>query len=231
METVPGYVSAVFIVTTFAAIAFLLQAAKAAGLQTLPSKILLFILPLWIVFQSVLAFGGFYQITDPPRLPLFGVAPAVVLIAIYFLAFRESFIDRMPVKLLTLLHTVRIPVEITLYWLFGAGLIPKVMTFEGWNYDIVSGILAVGVYIAVRIGSKYDRSILIAFNIIGLLLLINIVTIAVLSLPTAMQRLAFDQPNRAVLYFPYIFLPTIVVPIVLFSHLAGLYKSLRGKLN
>jgi hypothetical protein len=46
-----------------------------------------------------------------------------------------------------------------------------------------------------------------------------------------MQQMSFDQPNRAVLFFPYVFLPTIIVPIVLASHLFALYKSLRGKLN
>lgn len=35
MGYVPGYVSIVFILTTFAAVAFLLQAAKRIGLQTL----------------------------------------------------------------------------------------------------------------------------------------------------------------------------------------------------
>jgi hypothetical protein len=38
------------------------------------------------------------------------------------------------------------------------------------------------------------------------------------------QQLNFDQPNRAVLYFPYVWLPAIVVPIVLFSHLAALWQ-------
>jgi len=36
--------------------------------------------------------------------------------------------------------------------------------------------------------------------------------------------LAFDQPNIAVLYFPFSWLPTYVVPVVLFCHLAALRK-------
>jgi hypothetical protein len=140
-------------------------------------------------------------------------------------------VAKLPIKLLTLLHTIRIPVELVLFWLFGAALVPGIMTFEGWNFDIASGILAVIVYIALVIGTKHDRNLLIAFNLIGLLLLVNIVTIAVLSLQSPMQKLAFEQPNRAVLFFPYVYLPTIVVPIVLFSHIAGLYKSLRGNIQ
>lgn len=230
MENVPAYVSAVFILTTFAALAILLQAAKAADLQTRAGRLLIFVLPLWIALQTVLGVGGFYQRTDsfPPRIFLYGVLPPVILSLVYLVFFRPSFIDRLPLRLLTLVHVVRIPVEIVLYWLAAAGAVPTIMTFAGWNFDIASGILAAVVFVvAFRKGSA-DKRLLIAFNVIGLLLLINIVTIAVLSLPTPVQQLAFDQPNRAVLAFPYNFLPSIVVPIVLFAHLAALYKSLRA---
>jgi hypothetical protein len=36
------------------------------------------------------------------------------------------------------------------------------------------------------------------------------------------QQFAFDQPNIAVLYFPFIWLPSCVVPLVLLSHLAAI---------
>jgi hypothetical protein len=232
MENVPAYVSIIFIVTTFATIAILLQAIKSIGLDKLPSKILLFVLPLWIVFQTILSIGGFYQETSstPPRIVLFGVLPAVLLIIAYLAFFRE-FVDRLPLKLLTAIHIVRIPVELTLFWLFGAGMVPQIMTFEGANFDIASGILAIIVlFIAFR-GEKVSRPVIIAFNIIGLILLSVIVTVAALSVQSPMQQMSFDLPNRAVLFFPYVFLPTIIVPIVLASHLFALYKSLRGKLN
>ncbi|MEQ1605575.1 MAG: hypothetical protein ABL999_11975 [Pyrinomonadaceae bacterium] len=233
MDAVPGYVSVVFLVTTFAAVWFLLQAAKAVGLQTFPSKILLFLLPLWIIFQCVLSIGGFYQKTDslPPRLFLFGVLPSLVLIISFFLFFRASFIERLPLKLITLLHVVRIPVEMVLYWLFIGSQVPRAMTFAGWNYDIASGILALLVYEIAFRGNAVNKSVLVGFNLLGLLLLVNIVSIAVLSLPSPIQQLAFDQPNRAVLTFPYALLPTIVVPIVLFAHLAALWKLSRDMRN
>lgn len=233
MDEIPGYVSIVFILTTFTAVAFLLQSVKAAGLQTVPAKLLLFFMPLWIIFQTILSIGGFYQHTEafPPRMMVFGVLPAVVLIAVYFIFFRSNFIDRLPLKLLTLLHVVRVPVELVLYWLFIGKLVPRMMTFAGWNYDIISGILAIIVYAVAFRGSAINKTVLIVFNLVGLVLLANIVTIAILSIPSPMQRFAFDQPNQGVLLFPYVFLPTLVVPIVLFCHLAALYKTLRGKTN
>ena len=231
METVPAYVWIVFILTTFVTVAFLIQAIKAVGIRSLPSQILVFLLPLWILFQAMISIGGFYQneTTIPPRLFLFGVFPALLTIIAYFIFFRSSFIERMPLRLLTLVHIVRIPVELVLLWLAFSEQVPQLMTFEGRNFDIVSGILAPIIYLVAFRGGSTNKWLLIAFNIVGLVLLANIVSLAILSLPSPIQQVAFDQPNRAVLFFPYIWLPTVIVPIVLFSHLASLWKLSRRK--
>ncbi|HUQ96495.1 MAG TPA: hypothetical protein VM010_02440, partial [Chitinophagaceae bacterium] len=39
-------------------------------------------------------------------------------------------------------------------------------------------------------------------------------------------QLAFDQPDIAVLYFPFVLLPGVVVPVVLLSHLAAIRQLL-----
>lgn len=229
MEQLPPYVSIVFILTTFASVGFLLQAVRSSRLDSLPGKIILFLLPLWIIFQAVVSIGGFYQYTDslPPRIAVFGVLPAVGLILTYLIFFWNRFIDRMSLSLLTLLHIVRIPVELVLYWLFLGGQVPKIMTFAGANFDILSGFLAPIIYIVAFRANKMRRGILIAYNFLGLALLINIVSIAIMSLPSPFQQIAFEQPNRAVLYFPYSWLPSLIVPIVLFAHLASLLKLFK----
>jgi len=229
-DQVPWYVSAVFILTTFAALGFLVQGIKAVGVDRLSSRLLAFLLPLWLFFQAALALGGLYQDTGtvPPRLILFGILPALTLIFLFFLFFRKAFVERFPLRILTTLHVVRIPVELVLYWLLAAGLVPQMMTFEGRNFDILSGILAPVVYfLAFRRGKVTSRWLLIGFNLLGLLLLANVVSIAALSLPSPVQQLNLDQPSRGVLLFPYIWLPTIIVPIVLFSHLAALWQLVR----
>ena len=228
MDSLPVYIPIVFVLTTCAAFGFFVWAIDGVGFKRLDAITPLFIIPLWGTLTAILAVKGFYQDTAsvPPRLFLFGVLPALLLIVVYFIFFRESFIERLSLRTLTLLHVVRIPVEIVLLWLSFGGQVPQVMTFEGRNFDILSGILAPIVYLVAFRGGTVNRPVLIAYNILGLLLLANIVVIAILSLPSPMQQMAFDQPNRAVLFFPYIWLPTIIVPIVLFSHLASLWKLL-----
>src|SRR6185503_18973565 len=165
----------------------------------------------------------------PPRVIAFAVLPAVVLIATYFLLWRNNFIDRVSLQTLTWLHVVRIPVELVLLWLFQAGLVPQEMTFEGRNFDILSGLTAPVVALIAFRGGRANRPLLVVWNLFALGLLFNIVAVAILSFPSPFQRFGFEQPNVGVAYFPFIWLPAIIVPAVLFAHLAALWQLARGR--
>ncbi len=139
--------------------------------------------------------------------------------------------DNLDLKWLTLLHCIRVPVELVLYFVFLKGLVPDLMTFEGYNFDILSGLSAPILYNLVFVNKKVGLNGLLLWNIVCLGLLLNILTIAVLSAQTPFQKMAFDQPNIGVTYFPLVWLPTVIVPIVFLSHLAsiGQILSLRKK--
>ena len=53
-------------------------------------------------------------------------------------------------------------------------------------------------------------------------LLLFIVFNGLLSAPTTLQQFAFDQPNIALAYFPYVLLPALIVPLVLFGHFVSI---------
>ncbi|HEX2639694.1 MAG TPA: hypothetical protein VHL50_03935 [Pyrinomonadaceae bacterium] len=226
MEGLPAYVSPFFIATTFLTVGFLFYAVKQAGTDSLPAKLLLFLIAFWLVFQASLALGGFFQVTSatPPRIFAFAAFPALLTAILFVVFFPRTLIDRLPLRTLTLLHVIRVPVEITLLWLFQSGQIPQAMTFEGRNLDILSGLSAPLIYFLAFRKRSPNRPLLIAWNIVALLLLANIVMIAVLTFPSPLQAMALDQPNRAVMYFPFNWLPAVVVPIVFFSHIASLRK-------
>lgn len=119
---------------------------------------------------------------------------------------------------------MRIPVEFVLFWLFLNKAIPEVMTFEGRNFDILAGLSAPVIYFLGYKKKFLSRGILIGWNLLCLVLLANIVGYAVLATPSPIQQIEFDQPNIAILHFPYVMLPGIVVPLVLASHLIALRK-------
>lgn len=223
METLPIYIPILLAVATAFTIYFFY---KATGGSRLP----LIIIFGWMIVQSIIGIAGFYTVTDtlPPRFILTLAPPVLFMIVLLVTKRGRSFIDGLQLKWITLLHVIRIPIEIVLLFLFLEKTIPALMTFEGRNLDILSGITAPVMYYFVFIKRTWGHNLLLAWNFICLGLLINIVAIAILAAPFPFQQLAFGQPNIAVLYFPYVLLPAVVVPLVLFSHLVAI-RSLMVK--
>src|SRR5690349_9532401 len=135
IDALPSYVSIVFVLTTLLTIGFLISAVRRTRREKLPQKLIIFLTPFWLVVTAILSLAGFYQKFDaiPPRILIFAALPAVALLSVCAFLSRKDFLDRLSLRTLTLLHTVRIPVEIVLLWLYQASLVPRQMTFEGWN--------------------------------------------------------------------------------------------------
>ena len=161
---------------------------------------------------------------NPPRFLLAIGLP--ILLIIFVLIKYPRVLCGLPLRLLTFMHIIRIPVEIILFGLYQEGHIPLLMTYEGRNFDILAGMT--GPLIAlIAFRGGIQKQLLIFWNIIGLALLLNIVANAVLSTPLPFQQFAFERPNVAVFYFPFIWLPAVVVPAVFFAHLTSLLHLIR----
>jgi hypothetical protein len=224
MEKLYGYVYIIFGLTTLLTV-YLFY--KASG----KSNSTLVVLVVWLLFQALMGLAGFYLITDtvPPRFPLLIVPPLLFIIVLFLTPSGKAYIDGLDLRTLTILHIIRVPVELVLFWLFVHKAIPELMTFEGRNFDILSGITAPIMYYLGFTNNKPKAGVLIAWNIVCLGLLINIVVNAALSVPSPIQQFAFDQPNVGILFFPFNWLPACVVPLVLLSHLASLRQLLLKK--
>lgn len=214
--------SAFFILTSLLSI-FIFY--KASG----NSKRLLGVVLAWMLVQGILSYQGFYLDTSlvPPRFSLM-IAPALILISLCFWSsIGKKFIDRFDMKLLLWLHVVRIPIELILYQLYLEESIPELMTFAGVNFDILAGITAPIMYYFVYVKKRIGRKGLLLWNVLSFLLLMNIVINAILSVPSPIQTQAFDQPNIAILHFPVVWLPSIVVVLVMFAHFIA-FRRLRS---
>lgn len=222
MENLPPYIHLIFTLTTILSIALFYKSTK-------NSKTTLFILLIWLAIQSAIGLSGFYTVTDtiPPRFLVLVLPPLLVIIGLFSTSKGRQYIDRLDTKTLTILHVIRIPVEIVLFWLFVNKTVPELMTFEGRNFDILSGITAPIVFYFGYVRKQLSTKVILIWNFICLGLLINIVVNAVLSTPFPFQKFAFDQPNIAVLYFPFNWLPSCIVPLVLLSHLVIIRQLLN----
>jgi hypothetical protein len=225
MSHLPFYINFIFVVTVFLTVLIFYSATK-------KSKKTLIILAAWLVLQTIISLTGFYTVTSnmPPRSALLIFPPIIFIIILFISPMGKKYIDGLNIKMLTILHVIRLPVEIVLYWLFLQKAIPQIMTFEGRNFDIISGITAPIIFYIGFYAMKLGRISILFWNFFCLGLLINIVSIAIFSAPFPFQKFAFDQPNIATQYFPYVWLPCCVVPLVLFSHLASLRQLLKKKI-
>ena len=127
------------------------------------------------------------------------------------------------------LQAFRIPVELLLHRLYLEGAVPVQMTYAGRNFDVVSGASGLLLGAWLLSGRPVPRPLVLLWNVLGLALLANIVTIAVLSTPVPFRRLLEGPPNLLPSTFPFIWLPSFLVQVALGSHLLVFRRLLRGR--
>lgn len=222
MENLPLYIPVVFGLTVLLTLFLFYRAMN-------KSRSALILIISWLVLQSILSLQGFYTVTDtrPPRLPLMLLFPLGLIAFLFFTKKGRSFIDSLDPARLTLLHVIRIPVELVLLGLSVYKAVPVLMTFEGRNWDILSGLTAPVIFYWGFVQKRIPKNILLIWNFICLGLLINVLVNGILSAQSPFQQFAFEQPNRAILYFPFTLLPAGLVPLVLFSQLATVRALLK----
>jgi hypothetical protein len=179
---------------------------------------------LWISVIGFLAYLGFFKdlTTLPPR-PVFIFVLAVIVAV--FIAFSKSFAQMLlatPPHWLIYIQSFRIFVELILWQAWMRELLPVQMTFEGYNFDMVSGLLAIPAGWLISKNPTSARKVGILYNVIGLLLLFNILTIAVLSMPTPLRYFMNEPSNIIVGEFPFIYIPAVFVVLAIFMHIFSL---------
>ena len=235
IQNLPSYISLIFALTTVATLLLFYWIVRKSTVETTRKKgnTILVCLVTWLTLQAFLTLNKVYSSDTnslPPRILLLGILPTILLIILLFITQKgKEFVDSLPLVNVTYLNIVRIPVEIVLLWLSLNKAVPQLMTFEGRNFDIIAGITAPFVAYYGLTKEKLSRQAILIWNFVCLGLLLNIVVNALLSAPSPLQKFAFDQPNIAILNFPFSWLPTFIVPIVLFGHLASIRQLTRPK--
>ncbi len=233
MEEVPPYINLIFAATTFVTFCFAVYAVK-IGVQRKRSRIPFtygFTLLIWLFLTAWLAANHFFDDFSfkPPKLFFFVIFYVISGLIPFMTQKGRAFLKQIPITSLTYLHIIRVPVEIVLWWLFLEGQVPEKMTFEGVNYDIISGITAPFAAIFLVGYKGYRRTGAIIWNVLALMLLINIVAHAILATPFFYDPAIYDTKNVAVLYPPFVWLPVFVAPSVLLAHIISLYQLISRK--
>lgn len=178
----PSHASALFVLITFGLLHRFVQLVR--DVTTNQTYVRVYGgLVLWLIVQAVLSIKGFYLVTSgvPPRLAVAILPPLLFIIYLFNSTWGKKLIEDLSLQNLTYLHISRFFVEIVLFWLFKSGEIPEDMTFEGRNFDILTGISAPIVAYLHFTKQSLSRNALLVWNVIGLLLLLNVVGHGILS--------------------------------------------------
>jgi hypothetical protein len=176
----------------------------------------------WLAWTGAIASSGVLLHWDrtPPPMMLVLVGSIALTIALACTSFGGRLAAGLPLWALIGYQGFRVAVEFMLHRAYEQGVIGAQMTWSGRNFDVVSGAsaLLLGFWLWRRGETRtVPRGVVWAWNLLGLGLLVNIVVVAVLSMPTRLR--AFDgPPNEWVATFPYVWLPTVMVTAALFGH-------------
>ncbi|NNE68410.1 MAG: hypothetical protein HKN33_17725 [Pyrinomonadaceae bacterium] len=216
LPAVPGaYLQAGFILLSLAMIAGFGYVTR--------SKLSYLVGMVWAAICALIGYSGVLAdfSTVPPRIMLLFL---VMVGGIVFLAFSRfgARLSNLSLTLIVGFQAFRILVEILIHQAVTEGVAPPQMTWTGLNLDIFTGISAL---ILIPIAKKLPVAVLHVWNLAGFGLLATVVTVAILSMPTAFQQMKPD--NVWVAYFPFIWLPTILVAFALLGHLV-LFRKLKA---
>ena len=204
----------------------LVRAVARAGLR---APLFALCLCAWLGLSFALARSGWLLHFErvPPR-ALFLLGPGAVLAAGLALGpFGRALLERLPLAWLVGFQTFRIAVELLLWMLYREGVLPEQMTFEGANLDVASGISALFVAALLARG-LCSRWLLWIWNLGALALLVNIVVIALRSMPGPWRAYTNEPANTIVLAGVFVWIPALYVLCAWFGHVLVLRALLRG---
>lgn len=179
----------------------------------------------WCALFGGLAGGGIlaeFAWRPPPLALAFGV---MVGGALAFATSRFAApLAQLPLAGLVGYQAFRLPLELVMHEAAEAGVMPSLLSYSGWNFDIATGSLALPVAALVAAG-RAPRWLVLAWNALGIAALCMI---GVIAIGTAPFITAFgpEQVNAWVAYLPFVFLPAVGVAAAIIGHVLVL-RALR----
>lgn len=186
---------------------------------------------LWFGLCGLLARSGVLHRFELRPPPMFLLLTAMLLLSLglVFSPIGSQLARGCTLAGLVGLQAFRFPLELAMHQAAECGLMPVQMSFEGRNWDILTGVFALVLGLCLAKG-EVAKSVLWLWNIVGLGLLVNVVAVAILSMPLPF-RVFFNEPaNIWVCSAPYVWLPTIMVSAALIGHLL-LFRRLTNPGN
>ncbi len=198
-----------------------ITAARRAGLLTAAAS------AAWLALTWTLASSGILREWEatPPPLMFLVVAIFGLALAMTYSRLGARIAATIPLWVLVLVQAFRLPLELAMHNMYERGIMPVQMSYSGLNFDIITGITAIPVALLTAT-RRTGRGVVAAWNLLGLALLVNVVTVAILATPR-FRYFGEDHLNVWVTYPPFVWLPAVMVLAALAGHLL-IFRALLG---
>jgi type IV secretory pathway TrbD component len=172
----------------------------------------------WLCLTWVVAARGVLRRFDatPPPFLLLGLAVVGLGLVIGCSPVGTRLVRGLPLSALVGVQAFRFPLELLMHRAYTEGLMPVQMSYSGRNFDILTGVTA-GLLGLALVRWRVPRWLVMLWNVVGLALLVNIVTVAVLSTPM-FRWFGDDRLNTWVTYPPFVWLPAMMVLVAWTGH-------------
>ena len=183
---------------------------------------------LWLVAMAAAALSGLLGRFDlrPPPMVIWFASMVVMTLALAWSPFGRRFADKLPFVALIGFQAFRLPLELVMHRAAIAGIMPDVMTYTGYNFDIVTGATALPLALYAWRRSV-PRWLIVLWNVTGQILLFVVAGVALAASPI-FRAFGDDQLNVWVTQFPYVWI-AVMVAAALFGHVVTLRKLMAER--
>lgn len=202
------------------AVVFVRMAAK--GLPNTSVVLMTVVVKALMAISGILAAAGILAARDvmPPPMVLL-IACVLALACTFGLGrFGAHLASNVPLMWLVSLQMFRLPLELVMHHGAERGILPMALSYGGYNYDIITGVGALLLFIIWKIRGSVSTSWVWTWNVIGIVCLAVITVIAIITSPM-LHKLGTEPEhlNSWVLYFPYVWVPVVLVCLAVLSHI------------
>lgn len=194
--------------------------------------ILLLGLLLWQVLIFCVAISGFLSdFSFPPRIGTVFIGPSFLFTAVFLLRNRKKqWIHSIPQLWLTIFQSFRILVETLFVFTVSVGFLPKSLSIEGYNYDMVFGFTAIVMAAIVYFSKSLPKKLLIVWNFMGIAVLLSVIFVFMTTIfyPEMYPEQVGEFPKEAGMY-PYVIVAVFLMPAAIFVHVLALVQLFHTK--